>query len=154
MPKFKSSLNIGKQGEQTVREFLEKIGFSTKESSNKEIDLYFTLNGKEYSGEVKWDLYSAKSGNLFIEIFNTKSVKPSGIMTTSAMFWFHMLDKNEIYFCLTSELKNFIEITEPDRKIISGGDNNSTGLLYSKDRICDIVLKPLNYKNMMEYLKI
>lgn len=153
MSKFKSSLTIGAQGEKAVREFLSQIGFDTKESTHKEIDLYFTCEGKEYSGEVKWDLYSARSGNFCIETYNTKISKPSGLMSTLADFWFHLDSAKKIYFARVSSLKDFIEKVNPKKEITSGGDDNANLLLYAMDVICGECLLELTKDSLIEEIK-
>lgn len=147
---FKSSLKTGEHGQKIVADKLENLGFVTKESDNKGIDLYFTSDGKEYSAEIKWDLYSEKSGNFAIETYNTKLCKPSGIMSTEAVFWFHMDGAKKVYFTRSSVLKEFIEKVKPKREITAGGDQNANLMLYSIDVICTQCLKELTKESLLE----
>lgn len=150
---FKASLSLGNHGEKLVLETLESFGFIVEKSSIKEIDIYFEYMDKKFSGECKWDLYSAKSGNFAIETFNTKLCKPSGVMSTIADFWFHIDSSKKIYFCRVSSLKDFINKVKPKREITSGGDNNANLMLYSIEIICEQCLIELTKSNLEKEIK-
>lgn len=149
---FKNSLTVGQKGESLSRQALEKLGFVTKESNTKEIDFYFEHEDKTYSCECKYDLYQGKSGNLAIETYNTKICKPSGVMSTLADYWFHVLADNSIYFCRVIDLKKFLEEVKPTREV-NGGDSNSFMKLYHKDKICDICLLQLTKENLIQEIE-
>jgi hypothetical protein len=150
---FKSSLRIGEQGQKIVEEKLKEFGFLTKESNNKEVDLYFTSEGKEYTAEIKWDLYSGKSNNFAIETYNTKICKPSGIMATICLFWFHVDSSKKVYFARSLALREFIGKVRPKREITAAGDQNANLMLYSIDVICSQCFIELTKENLLQEIK-
>lgn len=159
MSKFKNSLEIGKQGEKIIRNKLAQFGFNTEDSNIKEIDFTvsytYPMFGKiAVTCECKYDIYANKSGNIAIEVFNTKLVKPSGIMSTKCYFWFHVLSDNEIYFALVKSLKKWVKNTKPKRIIMNGGDSNATLYLYDKVIICDEIMQILNKENFIEAIGV
>lgn len=136
-------------GERLARKRLEDAGFKTKDSSDKSVDFYVTINKKEYSCEVKHDVYSNRSGNLCFEVFNTKSGKPSGIAGTTCELWFHVLNEAEIYFAKAEDLKKYVETNKPFREV-NGGDANSFMKLFKKDIVLNSVLICLNKDGIKE----
>jgi len=150
---FKTSLAVGTQGETYARQMLEKLGIDTKESNSKDVDFYLAFESKEYSCECKYDVYAKRSGNVFLEVFNPKSEKPSGIMSTKAVFWFTVFSEHDIFFCLSADLRDFAGKVKPKRVINAAGDKNSDGILYAKDVICGQCLQELTKKNLLEEIK-
>ncbi len=139
-PKF----NIGKSGEEYVKYLLEHVGFKCELNNNYELrydyDLTVNMNGRKFTIEVKFDIFSRKSNNWAIEIYNCKSKCPSGIYSTLADVWVHLIpDKNTdhilAYAISVEKLKHFIENSTPCKKIIAGGDANANLLLYKREEI-------------------
>lgn len=97
-------------------------------------DIKTTTAFAEFTTEVKYDKYQAKSGNIAIEIYNPKSDTESGLTSTRANFWAHVLIPGVIYLITVSSLLDFAATQIPHRIIGCGGDNNSCMLLY-KDAI-------------------
>lgn len=153
MSRFKSSLNIGKQGERFARKTLEDMGIVTKESNIKDIDFYFEYEGKKYSSECKFDIYANKSSRICVEIYNTKLCKPSGIMRTTADFWFTVLSEHNIFFCTVFSLRRFIKDIKPTKELVGVGDQNSHILLYDMSEICGTCLLELNEGNMFKVIE-
>src|SRR5690606_11840147 len=87
--------------------------------------------------EVKNDVYSAKSGNVAIEVFNTRQNKASGLTCTKADLWFHVIS-NVVYVTTVEELKKFTNEVKPLRTIGSGGDGNAMLMLYKIEDILEI----------------
>lgn len=122
----------GKQGEALVIEYFEAIGCICKTNEQKFSLFDLTIYPYDLTVEVKNDLRAHKTGNIAIEIRNTKKNEPSGLYGTTADLWAHIVN-DEIFLIEVIVLKNLIESTKPLRKIYSGGDNNSNILLYKKD---------------------
>lgn len=130
---FLKDKKVGDEGEEKVIQLLGNFGFPVQRTVGKNIK--YDLECEYFTIEVKNDIYAAKSGNLAIEFFNSKSNKPSGIMATEADFWVH-LACGSIFFCLVSELKEFLDNNTPDRIIQKGGDGNASLMLYVLESMC------------------
>lgn len=150
MQKFKRSLSIGSQGEKFARNMLEKLGAKTEDGDGKIVDFWIFINDKKFSCETKFDVYANKSGNICLEVFNTKLCKPSGIMGTTTDIWITVLAENIIYFSKVESLKQFTKENKPKRELIGVGDNNSHILLYSIEDICGVGLKELTLDNLLK----
>lgn len=136
---FKKSLAIGNKGQQLVTQILEDNGFIVESSKGKVVEWDIKAVGlHEFSGEVKFDDYSAKSGNLAIEFFNSKACKASGITATTADLWFHVCPPNEVLVVRVDTLLNYCKNTKPFKTIKAGGDGNADLYLYRKDEIIKI----------------
>ncbi len=108
-----------------------------------DFDLSVNMDGMKFTIESKFDIYSAKSNNLAIEIYNTKSKCPSGIYSTLADIWVHLVPGKEdkeilAYAVHTEKLKCFIEGTKPLKSIKSGGNCNSNMQIYKMETILPI----------------
>ena len=125
-------LSKGHEGENKVSEYLNQLGIDSWINNEKGklsyYDIGFKLKAKEFTVEVKNDLYAKRSGNIAIEVFNPKTGKPSGLGITLADFWCHITDG--LYFTKVSILKQFAEEYKPFKIISAGGDNNATLYLY------------------------
>lgn len=156
---IRRDLQIGQQAENKVGEFYCKIGIASikdckereqlsdydlrsfwanefKDSAGKDIGLL------EFTTEVKWDLYAAKSGNIAIEMWNPKTNKPSGLTATKADIWCHITDG--LYFVSVNVLKKYVENNKPKRLIASGGDSNATLYLYDISTIFEDIFVRLD----------
>lgn len=82
------------------------------------------------SVEVKWDKRASESGNLYFEVENTRQQKPSGVMSTTADLWCHVLGEGERGLVITvASLRRFLN-EGPWRSVQTRGvDSNSRGLL-------------------------
>lgn len=154
---FKKSQSIGNIAEELLKKTLESYGYkiSINNDYNKRYDYDLKIENSNITFEVKYDLYSSKSGNLAFEFFNSKKMTDSGINLTKAKYWVHVINENNIpviYICNTEKLKNFIKIKEPKRIVFSGGDNNADIKLYSKDDVIDIILFKLTHNLMKELI--
>lgn len=80
MANFINDLQRGRKGEQMVAAALERKGHTIKDVSMdvayqyKDIDFLLTKNGKHTTLEVKNDIRSNDTGNVFIEMFNYNNV--------------------------------------------------------------------------------
>lgn len=122
----------GNIGEKLVQDAFIKAGFNCEKTQAKLAhDLVFD-NDKHI--EVKYDIMSAKTGNLAIEFFNSKKGTASGISATSAMYWAHVVlntdGTNSIYLALVSKLKEWIQNNKPLKTVTHGGDDNASLYIY------------------------
>lgn len=150
------SLRVGKIGEKMVGSLLQRVGVEPTFSTGrfKDYDVAGTLDSKNFTIEVKYDLYAEKSGNIAIEIFNVKSGEPSGLMATKADIWAHITDG--VYLTKVNTLKEYVNREVPHKVITCGGDNNSSMLLFREDKIFnDIFIRAdeLNDKELLNTLR-
>jgi len=90
-----------------------------------------------FTVEVKYDEMQAKTGNIAIEIYNSKSGKPSGLTATKANLWCHVL-QDSTWITSVEKLKEFCEDTPPFKSFNSVGDGNASILLYKTEDILKI----------------
>lgn len=151
---FLRDLEIGSKGEVLLIEILDKAQIKSEKNKEKKSlqhwDIH-TENGIKF--EVKYDLYSARSGNIAIEFFNPKIGKQSGIGATQAHFWIHVLPDNSVWLASVKNLKKFVSETKPLKTIAAGGDDNSSMHLYKKDLILGTVFVRLDETNVVQILK-
>jgi hypothetical protein len=126
---FKKDIITGVQGEAFIRKHLESLGFKYI-SSNNDIfyDLKMSYKEKEYTYEIKTDVYPTDTGNLVIE-FECRG-NPSGINATSAdYFTTYFPNFGEIWNIKTSELRKLISKMNP-HVFTNSGDKGSKTKLY------------------------
>lgn len=164
-PKF----DIGKSGENFVKYIIKQASFECELNNDYEkrydYDLSVKMGKKKFTIECKYDIYSVKSGNIAIEHYNCKSECDSGINSTLADIWAHIIpDKNSddilAYAISVKKLKEFVEQTQPHKEIVAGGDKNSNMYLYKKEIILpefkrfDNITDPKTMKSLfLEMLK-
>lgn len=80
--------------------------------------------------EVKWDKHAALTGNAYFETSNPRSGKPTGIRSSTADWWAHVLGEGQEALLMPLEgLRNWLE-ARPYRSVgTRGSDSNSRGLL-------------------------
>lgn len=120
------------------------MGFECTDNSEREkmSDYDIRVVSPEFTIEVKEDLYSAKSGNVAIEYWNSKSNKPSGITITKANIWCHII-AGEPFIIKTKTLKDFIDKVKPKRMLTGVGDGNADIMLYDCE-VLKAVMVPLD----------
>ncbi len=86
--------------------------------------------------EVKWDKRAQDSGNLYFEVENTRQKKPSGVMSTTADVWCHVLGQGESGLIISVQnLRTFLLAT-PWRSVTTrGADSNSRGLIVPMGQV-------------------
>ncbi len=106
--------------------------------------------GKDTSIEVKRDRLCLSTGNIFIEV--ECNGKPSGIMSTEASYWVHLVPKGEwqvggmlldtkaLKTCLQSLLKDGLA----KEKNWSGDGNRVRGIVISLDNIGELIKRMAN----------
>ncbi len=90
-----------------------------------------------FTVEVKYDEMQSETGNIAIEIYNTKLGKPSGLSATKADLWCHVL-KGSTWITSVDKLKKFCEEVSPFKSLNLAGDENASILLYKTEDILEI----------------
>jgi len=135
--RFLRDLARGGKAEELVSDLLNESGlpsFVDKET-RLEWDVQAQYGEDNFTVEVKFDAYEAKSGNIAIEVYNPRLGKPSGITATQAFFWAHVLVDKVVWMTTVKKLKQYLDKHRPSRIIDAGGDNNATLWLYPGDEI-------------------
>lgn len=136
---FLSKRDDGDFAEGLVLDLFESVRLPCIKNEDRSTLTHYDLMCPDFKVEVKYDKYSVKSGNLVVEIHNTKSDKPSGLMATIAELWCYVLPTtqghHEIWMGGVDALKDFVERNQPDRHLTKAGDNNSEIYLYTKDSL-------------------
>ena len=142
---FAKDLETGKNGESIVKHIFSKHGIQAESVHQKELrcfyDLSILLRGKEIGVECKYDLYANRSKNVAIEISNSKTGEPAGIMVTRAQIWAHVLSTDSVWFSDTTLLRNYV-IECPFGKsklIVAGGDNNANLILLKMEDVMGLL---------------
>lgn len=144
---FRKSKRIGDEGESFLIRYLERLEIVAEKNLDltnaHKYDIMCRMGRQFFTGEVKFDKMAVETGNIAIEVFNTRSQTASGITSTEADLWFHLvLDGNNItcWFNKTSVVLDFINNTRPKRVVERAGDGNAKILLYSIEDILGSVL--------------
>lgn len=146
---FITDLQRGNTGEKLVIDLFDKSGFNVEKELcqlNKcDLNITGNINNEflQFTVEVKTDFYEAKSGNIAIETHNTKLEKPSGINSTQADLWCHVL-QSSIWIANSHNLREFVHNVAPCRLISCGGDDNAQLFLYSRDIILPMVFRRID----------
>lgn len=103
--------------------------------------------------EVKYDKYHEKSGNIAIEVWNTRSNTPSGLSYTKSDLWVCLLH-DSMWVARTAFLKTFVEGIKPRRVIENAGDGNARIYLYPDTEILSIFHRIDKISNKEAYNKL
>lgn len=128
---------MGTEGELLLLDLLLQYGYDAKKNDDfdkrYEYDVYIVE--PFISFEVKYDIMSAKTGNVCLEYHNSKKNEPSGIMRSTADFWVHIVDEGDepvLYLANRLALLESMDTIKPFKKIVAGGDKNSNMLIYKQ----------------------
>lgn len=139
--KFHSSLQVGRTGEMLFYTQMEKFNIpyiiNNNKKTNKFYDCMIFPNDTEIKVEIKYDVMSEKTGNIAIEINNSKTNKPSGLYVTQAKVWCLVLPSLGLFFSKVDNIKQHVIDNLPLRTIIGGGDGNADLLLYKREALLD-----------------
>lgn len=132
MTNILADYKIGDNGEKQVSDELAELGYSVvlNDDQSKRYDYDIKITNIDKTAEVKNDAFSAKTGNIALEYFNSKVNKPSGVTVTKADFWCHII-KGKVYVATVEKLRQFIAQNKPKRTVKFAGDNNADIYLYS-----------------------
>lgn len=163
MTKFVKSKREGDVAEKFLLEMLEKqkengvlsCAVNNDKDTKYDFDVFASTARGLTTFEVKYDIYSERSGNIAIEFWNSKKNAPSGINVTKADYWVHILPNNgkmNAYITTVKTLKDFIKSTPACRTIFDGGDKNANIYLY-KSQIILPIFSLLLSDTIIGYLK-
>jgi hypothetical protein len=80
--------------------------------------------------EVKWDKHAAQTGNAYFETDNPRSGKPTGIRSSTADWWAHVLGEGQEALLMPLEaLRNWLDSRRYRTVATRGSDSNSRGLI-------------------------
>lgn len=82
--------------------------------------------------EVKWDKHAATSGNAYFEMDNPRSGKATGVQSSSADWWCHVLGEGrEALLMPLAVLRSWLQARRNFYRLVrtSGSDSNSRGLV-------------------------
>lgn len=133
MGKFKDDIKIGNSAENHFIELAKEHNLSCSKSPKgcKEYDV--EIKGIKF--EIKYDVYSKKSGNIAIEFYNPKKGVASGVSISSANYWIYFLGTlDKAYYISILHLKDLMN-TKPLRVIESGGNDNASLMLFKIDSV-------------------
>ena len=165
---IKKDLKDGDIGEKIVIKLLERCFAATK-NKNMDTRQYYDVIAYEegfdahgnyletdpFTLEVKYDLYSDKSGNIAIEFWNSRQGKPSGINITSAKFWVQVTPAKGVWITTVEKLKQYIKDNKAHKIILNAGDGNANLYLYKVNKILPSIftridkLKDKDLKNII-----
>lgn len=125
-----------------------------KNNNIKERSLYDIkakhIKFKEFTLEVKNDVKYLTTNNIFIELYNPRSNKLSGLSVCTADFFVIKLGP-KLYISNTKKLKEFVEKEKPLKYINKAGDGNSTGLIYCGDFILPLIFQRFDEWDNVEF---
>lgn len=141
------SLALGNTAENfcinTFRSFSIEAEKNSDTKTREFWDLDCVIGKKKFKVEVKYDVMAQKTGNLAIEFYNSKSLKPSGIDATKAHIWAHVIqdDTNKtMWIASVKQMKLFIKDNTPFKTLNDVGDNNACIHLYKDSDMLSVVL--------------
>lgn len=80
--------------------------------------------------EVKWDKHAAQSGNAYFETANPRSGKPTGICSSTADWWAHVLGEGQEALLMPLDfLREWLGQRNYRSVGTRGSDSNSRGLI-------------------------
>ena len=86
--------------------------------------------------EVKWDRHSQQSGNCYFEFRNTRSGQPSGVASSQADWWCHVLGEGERALLMPLKvLRGWLESGGFRELSTRGVDSNSRGWIVPLSRL-------------------
>ena len=127
---FQTDLTIGKQGEEMVMSALLKRGHMVVDVSDnaeyrkKDIDIIISKNGKSATIEIKNDLRSNQTGNVYVELTNENNISRYG------EGWFCYCDAD--YLCFVQAEKKQAHIVFRD-ELVRNCWNNKYRKANSRD---------------------
>lgn len=116
-------------------DFLAQHKITADFSNTRQYDVDVTLRDRVIKFEVKNDVMGVKTGNIAIEYYNSNSNKPSGILSTPADVWCHILG-TQIWIINITHFKTLIHSKMVDYRILTKvGDGNADIMLFKSSII-------------------
>ena len=135
---FQAQLREGHYNELRVALFYMLAGFHVRIGFREgRYDLELTRPGQTIRHlEVKWDKRAESTGNLYFEVENTRQKRPSGVMSTKADLWCHVVgEQGTALLARTAELREFLLDGAFKSVHTRGIDSNSRGVLVPRNAI-------------------
>ncbi len=107
-------------------------------------DVASDLGGRPFTIECKGDMMAESTGNVAVEFHNSRQDRPSGISATKADLWVFVFRGLSVFVCHTQDLREFISRVEPLRRLVAGGDDNASLLLYRREAILPVLFRPMD----------
>ena len=128
---FRESLKNGQSAEICVGNLYKECGLTIEYNKDARFDIVaYNLEGLCFTTEVKFDMYEAKSGNVAIEVYTTKTHRLSGLTNTTSTLWAHVLLNKEVHLISTNYLRQLVEEIKVEKIVEKGGDNNASLFLF------------------------
>ena len=124
---FKEDLATGQYWEDKVARTLSRLGWFFRISDTRDSDI---LAQVPKTLEVKTDIRAQGTGNIYIETFNSKQGKESGLDASAADLWVYCIPHLMTLFLFARvDMKAYIDENIVDLRQVPGGDDNSVGYL-------------------------
>lgn len=86
--------------------------------------------------EVKWDKRAAQTGRLYFEVENTRQQQPSGVSSTTADWWCHVIGEgSDALLVKVDDLRSLLDSGDFQTRHTGGMDSNSRGTLVPRARL-------------------
>ena len=130
--RFFHDLKRGSTAEELVVKLFTRAGIPSHADKSVRIpwDIKSEVKNQTVTTEVKLDEYERKSGNIAIEVYNSRLGRPSGITATEAFFWVHVLTDKVVWIARVDAIRHYMDETPPLKIVDRGGDGNATLHLY------------------------
>lgn len=153
---FLRSLSAGNKAEAMLQTLLATYGVTSEQVTGKQsYDILARTEGQEIKLEVKYDIRCARSGNIAIEFYNPKSVCPSGIGSTIADLWVHIITKPlSVWITSVPLLKAYVANVPAYRVVDCGGDDNSSMYLYKAAAIFEHIFHRIDEVSKEDFFKV
>jgi hypothetical protein len=152
MSKFTKDLAVGTRGEAKVIDLLTNLGIKCEKALPK--SPYDIVIEDKILGEVKYDKMAQITGNIAIEVRNSKSGLPSGLYITQSHLWFQIVGA-QIYVASVADVKTYVDATINTSKLFcAGGDKNADLLLFPCKEILPIVFYDVISYNSGQFQKL
>lgn len=132
---FNKDLALGESGEDDIIKYLEGLGFTfVGRNHDNKYDLVMEYEGKQFTYEIKTDVYARDTGNIAIEV--ECRGKLSGLSVTTADFFVTYFPRfGEIWNIRTRSLRDLIKNGNFYLSENSGDANSNTKLYLMKKHI-------------------
>lgn len=139
---FKEDLELGKEAEFFICSILKGSQWPKAHLNEGESLHAYDIATKDFTAEVKYDVSSEKTGNVFFEL--SYKGNPSGIMNSESDIWFEVLPGEGVYIQQTARLREIVESKKSTCRVIdSCGDNGDSS---------GVIVPIIELKRMMYYV--
>lgn len=133
---FAESLDRAAPSEAWAFDFLSWCGLSPERDSQAGHDLLFRLGRRLLRAEVKHDFLVDRTGNVALELWNTRRGAPSGLSATCADLYLYVLGaggSSGLWAASVPALKRFVDGCGDYREHEHAGDGNARVRVYKKN---------------------